>query len=132
MVKTSIAFLAGVLLMAGVVYGAGARFAMPLFVAGMVTVIAPAVALLSSVSRIRATARFLAAFAQGLEGRGASVHPIAVADKSGYRKPSRKAQLQNMADAVEEYRERSSKPGADYSQTTDAVLSEMFGERKAS
>ena len=129
MVKTSIAFLAGVLLMAGVVYGAGARFAMPLFVAGMVTVIAPAVALLSSVNRIRAAARFLSSFAQAWEGK--TMRPVAV-DKSGYVKPSRKAQLQNMADAVEEYREWSSKPGAGYSKTTDAVLAEMFGERKAS
>lgn len=127
MLKTSIAFLAGVLLMAGIMYGAGARFSVALYVAGVVSVVAPLAALLSSVARIRAAARFLSAFAQGLEGRDASVRPIAVPDKSGYVKPSRKAQLQQMADAVEEYRERS---GAEYSKTTDAVLAEMFGEGK--
>jgi hypothetical protein len=128
MLKTSIAFLAGVLLMAGIMYGAGARFSVALFVAGVVSVAAPLVALLSSVSRIRAAARFLSAFADGLEGR--RPRPVAVADKSGYVKPSKKAQLQNMADSIEEYRERATKPGEGYSKTTDAVLAEMFGEGK--
>jgi hypothetical protein len=128
MLTTSIAFLAGVLMMAGIMYGAGARFSVALYVAGVVSVAAPLVALLSSVARIRAAARFLSAFAQGLEARGGTLKPIAVPDKSGYVKPSKKAQLQQMADAVEEYRERSSTPGAGYSKTTDAVLADMFGE----
>ncbi len=67
MLKTSLAFLAGVLAMAVVVYLAGARFAAPLFFAGIVAVFAPAIALLSSVPRLRAAARFLDAFADGCE-----------------------------------------------------------------
>jgi cell division protein FtsW (lipid II flippase) len=70
MIKISSAFLAGVLTMAGVVYTAGARsFALPLFVAGVLVVLVPLVALLASVSRIRMVARFLTAFAHAWEKR---------------------------------------------------------------
>ena len=66
MIKTSLGFLAGVLAMAGVVYVAGARFAAPMFVAGICTVLVPAIALLASLDRMRAFARFLNAFADAL------------------------------------------------------------------
>jgi hypothetical protein len=69
MLKMSIAFLAGVLAMAVDLYVSGARFALPMFFAGVVVVLAPLVALLSSVKRIRAVARFLSAFAHAWEKR---------------------------------------------------------------
>jgi hypothetical protein len=128
--RLALAFLAGVMVMAVECYVAGVRFAAPMFIAGVVFVVAPLVGMLSSVARIRSSARFLLAFAQGLEGRSGAAKPIAVVDKSGYVKPSRKAQLQNMADAVDEYRQRASKPTGGYSDTTKNVLDDMFGEGK--
>jgi hypothetical protein len=69
MIKTSLAFLAGVIAMALVVYVTGARFAAPMFFAGIVTVLAPSIALLASVERIRTAARFLNAFADSWQGK---------------------------------------------------------------
>jgi hypothetical protein len=131
--KLALAFLAGVMVMAVETYVAGVRFAAPMFIAGAVFVLAPLVGMLSSVKRIRATARFLLAFAQGLEGRSESAKQLAVVsrEKSGYVKPSRKAQLQNMADTIEEYRQRSTaRPAGGYSDATKNVLDDMFDEGK--
>lgn len=112
MIKTSLAFLAGVLAMAGIVYMAGARFAAPMFFAGMVAVVAPAIALLSSVGRIRTAARFLNAFADSWASFSSAStesrsRPSVVAfdqeKTSGYRKPSRKQQGQILEDTAAEY-----------------------------
>lgn len=81
MLKMSIAFLAGVLAMAVDLYVSGARFALPMFFAGVVVVLAPLVALLSSVKRIRAVARFLSAFAHAWERRiGPDAQPVEIVD----------------------------------------------------
>lgn len=69
MIKTSLGFLAGVLSMAVVVYLTGAHLAAPMFFAGMVAVLTPAIALLASIQRIRSAARFLSAFAHAWEKR---------------------------------------------------------------
>jgi hypothetical protein len=95
MLKTSIGFGAGVLAMAAVVYLTGAHFAAPMFFAGVVAVLAPAVALLSSVARLRSIARFLNAFADSFEGSGVSRRQprvISGKDKNqwGWVKPSAK------------------------------------------
>ena len=101
MVKTSLGFLAGVLVMAAVVYVAGARFAAPMFVAGVCAVLVPSIALLASVDRMRAFARFLTAFADALGSRGPRL--VKSADRSGYRKPSTKQRSQILDDTISEY-----------------------------
>jgi hypothetical protein len=78
MLKTSIGFGSGVLAMAAVVYLAGAHFAAPMFFAGVVAVLAPAVALLSSIDRVRTVARFLTAFADSWQGK--KPEPVVDAD----------------------------------------------------
>lgn len=148
MIKNSLSFLAGTVFSTGIVICGGGRPAAMLALGFLLTVsVGAGVLWLTGVRRL---ARFLNAFADGVlassdqnSARQASSarQPrtgLHVADKSGYVKPSRKAQLQNMADAVEEYREkvsdeyreRASKPTAEYSKTTDAVLAEMFGKGK--
>lgn len=105
MIKTSLGFLAGVLVMAAVVYVAGARFAAPMFVAGVCAVLVPSIALLASVDRMRAFARFLTAFADALGSKQRPVVarvPVSM-DRSGYRKPSTKQQSQILSDTIDEY-----------------------------
>lgn len=106
MVKTSLGFLAGVLVMAAVVYVAGARFAAPMFVAGVCAVLVPSIALLASVDRMRAFARFLTAFADALgtrQQRTVVARVPVTMDRSGYRKPSPKQQSQILEDTIDEY-----------------------------
>jgi len=103
MIKTSLGFLTGVLAMAAVVYVAGARFAAPMFVAGICAVLVPSIALLASVDRMRAFARFLTAFADALGSRGPRLVKSVAADRSGYRKPSTKQQSQILEDTIDEY-----------------------------
>ena len=104
MIKTSLGFLAGVLAMAAVVYAAGARFAAPMFVAGICAVLVPAIALLASVDRIRAFARFLNAFADALGSKRPVIARVPVSmDRSGYRKPSTKQRSQILDDTISEY-----------------------------
>jgi biotin transporter BioY len=110
--KLSIAFLTGVLAMAAVVYSTGAHFAAPMFFAGVVAVVAPGIAYLSSIKRIRTAARFLYSFADAWDG---TLIPRAVvkdhlttvavrsAEASGYRKPSRRQAEQITRDSVAEY-----------------------------
>jgi hypothetical protein len=78
--KLSIAFLTGVLTMAAVVYMTGAHFAAPMFFAGLVAGTAPAIALLSSIARVRSTARFLTAFADSWQGKAPVVAVDSLAD----------------------------------------------------
>ena len=139
MIKYSLTFLVGTMFSTLVMISAGGRAAQFIGLGFLLTVALTAGVLW--LTGVRRLARFLNAFADGLASSeskparqassarqsGAGLH---VADKSGYVKPSRKAQLQNMADAVEEYRERASKPGPECSQATDSVLREMFGEGK--
>ena len=139
MIKLSLAFLAGTSFATVTIVMAGGR-ASAMLGLGVLLTISLMAGVLYWVG-IRRLARFLNAFADGLASAesksarqgtsarqsGAGLH---VADKSGYVKPSRKAQLQNMADAVEEYRERTSKPPSEYSQATDSVLREMFSQGK--
>jgi hypothetical protein len=66
--KIALAFMTGVLAMAAVVYVTGARLATPMFFAGIVAVVAPGVAALSSINRVRSVARFLTAFADAWQG----------------------------------------------------------------
>lgn len=130
MTKLSIAFLAGVLMMAGIVYVSGPRsFAIPMFFAGSLAVVVPIAALLSSVKRILAVARFLNSFGRAMGGR---IQEQAVErfessrETIGYKKPSRKAQLQMMTDAVEEYKSRMTKPAP--AEISLALLDdELFG-----
>ena len=68
--------------------------------------------------------------AQGATGRIVG----RVADPSGYVKPSRKRQIQDVADTIEEYKERQSERRADrgVSPIAEAVLSdpELFGGKE--
>jgi len=139
MVKLSIAFLAGTSFATLTIVLAGGR-ASTMLGLGFLLALSLAAGILW-LTGVRRLARFLNAFADGLASSDQKVARQAVtarqsgsglhvADRSGYVKPSRKAQLQNMADAVEEYRERASKPAAEYSKTTDAVLADMFGKGK--
>lgn len=105
--KLSIAFFAGVLTMAAVVYMTGAHFAAPMFFAGLVAALAPAVVLLSSIKRVRSVARFLNAFADswgGMEVRPRLVRSRAEErELSGYVKPSSKQQGRILEDTISEY-----------------------------
>ena len=67
--KLALAFLAGVMVMAVECYVAGVRFAAPMFIAGIVFVLAPLAGMLSSVKRVRMVVRFLSAFAHAWEKR---------------------------------------------------------------
>jgi hypothetical protein len=82
---------------------------------------------------LRRTARFLNALVDALEGTKAA-GPARVADRSGYVKPSRKNQIQMVADTIEEYKARQSErhAGREIDPATAAVLSdpELFGEDK--
>ena len=101
--KLSLAFLTGVLTMAAVVYSTGAHFAAPMFFAGIVAVVAPGVAYLCSVKRIRTAARFLYSFADAWEGTQSGPVAVRSSEASGYRKPSRKQAEQITRDSAAEY-----------------------------
>jgi len=110
MIKTSLAFLAGVLGMGVIIYTAGAHFAAPMFFAGIAVVIVPAIAVLSSVSRIRSIARFMIAFADSWEGsspraetRQSRPHVVSGKDKNpwGWVKPSTKQRDRDFANDIE-------------------------------
>lgn len=74
--KLSIAFLAGVLVIAGDLYLSGVRFAAPMFLAGALAVLVPMFGALGSVARVRAIARFLNAFADAWQGKQAKAEPV--------------------------------------------------------
>jgi hypothetical protein len=105
------------------------------FLAGTVlSTIAIACSLLTAVlyfAGLRRMARFLNALMDALEGTKAA-GPVHVADRSGYVKPSRKNQIQMVADTIEEYKARQSErhAGREIDPATAAVLSdpELFGE----
>lgn len=106
MIKTSLAFAAGVLTMAAVVYFAGAHFALPMFFAGIVAVVAPSVALLASTDRMRTVGRFLTTFADSWDGTARKPTPRVISGKDknvwAYVKPSTKQRDQNTRDAAQE------------------------------
>jgi hypothetical protein len=104
--------MTGVLAMAAVVYITGAHFAAPMFFAGIVAVVAPGIAAVSSVNRVRSIARFLNSFADSLDSfslassRSSTRPPVVAFDQervSGYRKPSRKQAEQITRDSAAEY-----------------------------
>jgi hypothetical protein len=110
--KLALSFMTGVLAMAAVVYFAGGRFAAPMFFAGIVAVIAPGIAAVCSVKRVRSIARFLNSFADSWDSfslassQSNSRPPVVAFDQervSGYRKPSRKQAEQITRDSAAEY-----------------------------
>lgn len=134
--KPALGFLAGTIFSAVLVMSAGASRR------GFVLVgFFFAIAILGAVIQIAGAAR-IARFFTWLAGEPARTQKTRVRDtakvsnKNGYVKPSKRQQLQNMADTVEEYRSRMSKPGpADASPRNpqvDEFLNdeELFGEGK--
>ncbi len=108
MIKTSLAFLTGVLSMGVIVYMAGARFAVPMFFAGICFVVVPVIAVLSSVQRIRSVARFMLAFADSWDGANSprkQTGPRVVSGKNsnpwGWVKPSPKQRDRDLESNIE-------------------------------
>jgi hypothetical protein len=112
-VKLTLSFMTGVLAMAAVVYITGAHFAAPMFFAGIVAVVAPGIAAVCSVKRVRSIARFLNSFADSWDSfslassQSRTRPPVVAFDQeervSGYRKPSRKQAEQITRDSAAEY-----------------------------
>jgi len=69
MTKFSLSYLAGALSVGIAIYLDGGRGSLVAFGLGVLTVIAIAVALLASAAKLRRAARFMSAFADGIESR---------------------------------------------------------------
>jgi hypothetical protein len=69
MTKFSLSYLAGALSVGIAIYLDGGRGSLVAFGLGVLTVVAIAVALLASTSKLRRAARFMTAFADGIEAR---------------------------------------------------------------
>ena len=130
--KHALCFLAGTVFATGTIVLNGGR---PLGMIALGFLLAcsllTAVAYLVGIERL---VRVLNALADSTPANRPMAARRRVADPSGYVKPSRKRQIQDVADTIEEYKERQSERRADrgVSPVAEKVLSdpELFGEKE--